>query len=278
MADSTPNKSLEDLHALLSRMCESQVTLTQTVTSLTRTVAELVKSQSETNNNISDLVKAQSANKALDGQAKQLMIETTSNAGTRLTNTYELLEMILLRLPVDTLLLSQRVNKQFQSTIANSKPLQQKLFFAPLPTSAVYREPRVNPMFSRLSLCAALPLYYCTQKRRLRYHDAPSRLGLLPEELELGQWFAKGVPVDFIWSLYVQSKEMGCFTKSASELKGSWRKMLLTRPACEGVIWIRGSKGHHVHVKSEIMSTELTLEQLLEPLTRGDLDAKDDLM
>ncbi|KAK4952802.1 hypothetical protein LTR10_009610 [Elasticomyces elasticus] len=129
MANSTPNKSLEDLHALLSRMCESQITLTQTITSLTHTVADLVTSQSETNNNHPDIIKAGTAKwQGLDGPVKQPTIELTSSAGRRLTDTYELLEMILLNLPMDTLLFSQRVSRNFCSMIANSKVLQQKLF------------------------------------------------------------------------------------------------------------------------------------------------------
>ncbi|KAK5745802.1 hypothetical protein LTR17_001304 [Elasticomyces elasticus] len=120
MADSTPNKNLEDFYA---RLCESQVTLIQTLTSLTHGVTELVKSRNETNNNIaelaksqietsnniSELVKAQSANRqALIGRAMQLTTGIDSSAGRRLTDTYELLEMILLNLPMDTLLFSQR--------------------------------------------------------------------------------------------------------------------------------------------------------------------------
>ena len=53
------------------------------------------------------------------------------NAGHALISTYELLEQILLSLPATSLLLSQRVNKQFASVITTSSRLQQKLFFTP---------------------------------------------------------------------------------------------------------------------------------------------------
>jgi hypothetical protein len=47
--------------------------------------------------------------------------------------TFELLETILFELPMQTLLLSQRVNKQWKSVLEGSTKLQQALFFKPIP-------------------------------------------------------------------------------------------------------------------------------------------------
>ena len=47
--------------------------------------------------------------------------------------TFELLEAILFDLPIRTLLLSQRVAKQWKCTIERSTKLQQALFFKPIP-------------------------------------------------------------------------------------------------------------------------------------------------
>ncbi|KAK4903518.1 hypothetical protein LTR49_026859 [Elasticomyces elasticus] len=54
------------------------------------------------------------------------------SAGHRLTCVFELLEQVLLETDMKDILLAQRVNTTFASTIANSKALQQALFFMPL--------------------------------------------------------------------------------------------------------------------------------------------------
>ena len=57
------------------------------------------------------------------------------NAGQRLTNTSELVEMILLELPSQDILFAQRVNSHFRSIIARSHPLQVRLFLATQPAT-----------------------------------------------------------------------------------------------------------------------------------------------
>lgn len=63
----------------------------------------------------------------------------------------ELLEKILLELPMTDLLLIQRVSRQFKSTIDGSITIQQALFFKPLPSKAdkldwADPEARSNPL------------------------------------------------------------------------------------------------------------------------------------
>ncbi|KAK1054193.1 hypothetical protein LTR74_016012 [Friedmanniomyces endolithicus] len=57
------------------------------------------------------------------------------DAGSRLTNAFEFLEMLLLELPNETALIAHGVNRQFKSVIAKSRPLQRKLFFETDPLS-----------------------------------------------------------------------------------------------------------------------------------------------
>lgn len=59
------------------------------------------------------------------------------SAQKKVLGTTELLEMILLDVDIKTLLPSQRVNKDFQATINRSTPIQQLLFFEPLPTGSI---------------------------------------------------------------------------------------------------------------------------------------------
>ncbi|PPJ58239.1 hypothetical protein CBER1_08269 [Cercospora berteroae] len=53
-------------------------------------------------------------------------------AGARLAAIPELMEMILLELPLRDVLAAQRVNKDFRGTIRDSHKLQKALFFAPI--------------------------------------------------------------------------------------------------------------------------------------------------
>lgn len=51
--------------------------------------------------------------------------------------TVELLETVLLKLPIRDLLLVQRTNKQWQAVITGSKKVQRALFFEPVTSSPI---------------------------------------------------------------------------------------------------------------------------------------------
>ncbi|KAK5746940.1 hypothetical protein LTR17_000571 [Elasticomyces elasticus] len=81
-------------------------------------------------------------------------------SGTRLTSVVELLEIILINTDMQTVLCSaQRVNKQFQSTIASSAPLQRMLYFLPVTDGACIGTV-INPLLLKASVLARLPLYF----------------------------------------------------------------------------------------------------------------------
>ena len=70
-------------------------------------------------------------------------------AGARVPSTFELLEYILLRLPMTDILFAQRVSKQVQSVIGNSLLLQRAVFFKPamnITTNGVPVRPTLNPL------------------------------------------------------------------------------------------------------------------------------------
>ena len=62
----------------------------------------------------------------------------------RVLNTTELLEMILLELPMRDILLSQRVDKNFETTIKHSLKLQRAVFLAPCPDSSLRERRRAT--------------------------------------------------------------------------------------------------------------------------------------
>jgi hypothetical protein len=55
-----------------------------------------------------------------------------ASAPEQVSDTVELIEMILLKLPARDILLAQRVSKQWQAVIKSSTKLQQALFFQPI--------------------------------------------------------------------------------------------------------------------------------------------------
>lgn len=71
-----------------------------------------------------------------------------SSATAQVLSTPELLEAILLHLPMQDLLLSQRVNKKFKGVIDGSIHLQRALFFEPIPQTGQNLDPVINPLFA----------------------------------------------------------------------------------------------------------------------------------
>ncbi|KAK4888241.1 hypothetical protein LTR27_012851 [Elasticomyces elasticus] len=92
-----PKSSIENyLYALLSRIEDK-------LTALAHSTSELVGIQHTTATTLDRLVSLQ--------ELKLPPLAPVPNAGTRLTQTYELLQEILLMLPTEDVLLAQWVNK-----------------------------------------------------------------------------------------------------------------------------------------------------------------------
>ncbi len=68
------------------------------------------------------------------------------DAGDRLTNTSELLEMIIIKLSSETILFTQRTSRQFRAVIANSSLLQRRLFFTTSSTTSTGANIILNPI------------------------------------------------------------------------------------------------------------------------------------
>ena len=142
----------------------------------------------------------------------------------RVLGTPELLEAILLRLPTQDLLLSQRVNKQFKDTITQSMRLQQALFLAPAPVSVSGTEAIINP------------LLVLSKLRRIRFtrdgQDAQIR------------YFRHFGPNPFVREAAIRDQPSSIFlqltpdrVKNMSEQmeiyrSGSYERMFLNQPPC----------------------------------------------
>ncbi|KAK5683580.1 hypothetical protein LTS10_005113 [Elasticomyces elasticus] len=293
MSGKTLSNAISGLQSVMRQVCQSQTTLTEAVERLTRTVDELAESNNKHFNGQAEsitelhgatdrtclITETQSFtnndNASVDGKdaanstSSEVTVVTTLSAGKRLTDTYELLEMILLYLPEEALLCTaQRVSKHFRDTIEHSKPLQQKLFFAPLTGAMDLDRPvQINPLLSKVS---ELPLYYCPASQRLRWRSGPNRHQICVKRPKLetervllsvpnnaGQLFTE-VPF-VVWRLLPSSCAQ-ITTRGGVTVAGSWRRMLLTQPAHECALYLPVSDDHRRET-----DTNLTIEQMLEP-------------
>ena len=87
------------------------------------------------------------------GRQSRLRPASNSNMATSRDRVFalpELLEAILLELPVKKLLLVQRVSKHWQTTIKASVSIQQALFYTPKPLSSTTSKdrPDINPVLN----------------------------------------------------------------------------------------------------------------------------------
>ncbi|KAK4500861.1 hypothetical protein PRZ48_009053 [Zasmidium cellare] len=79
--------------------------------------------------------------------AQQSKQEKKGTAGVKLVNTTELLEQVLLNLPLRRLLTSQRVNRVWRDTIASSHALKKKMWLLP-------RAPAIDDLYPEERLLA----------------------------------------------------------------------------------------------------------------------------
>lgn len=154
------------------------------------------------------------------------------DAGRRLVQTYELLELCLLNLPNEDILLAQRVNKQFKSTIENSSQLQKKLFFAMDPTAGIDRRTKINPMFALKNVQNAIPLFFDHKEKRLAYcyRDGRTRLyccSIKATTAWVNMDLTPEQPAGDPWSPFQETAHRMRMLE-----KGSWRRMHLAQPSC----------------------------------------------
>ncbi|KAK5745803.1 hypothetical protein LTR17_001305 [Elasticomyces elasticus] len=281
MARNTLSNAIDGLQSILRQVCQLQTTHTDAIEGLSQRVDELEKSCMQiVNGHVESTAGIQSFTKndpdsinekdGMGSTSSEATVASASSAGKRLTDTYELLEIVLLYLPEDALLCkAQRVSQHFRDTIKRSKPLQQKLFFAPL-TGAIDpdRPLRINPLLSKAT---ELPSYYCPTSQRLRYRGGPERHQIRLEKRKITtEYVPQVVPVNnagedmewvevpvVAWRLLTSAYSRNN-TRDTVIVDGSWRKMLLTQPSHNYAIFLSGT--HRT-----VTDTNLTIEQMLEP-------------
>lgn len=83
----------------------------------------------------------------------QLPLEVDHSAVAKVFATFELIEMVLLRTPMTTILQAQRVNKTFQHVTRRSLKLQQRLWFKPTNSQAFALNPLFHPTIAFPRTC-----------------------------------------------------------------------------------------------------------------------------
>ncbi|KAK5746906.1 hypothetical protein LTR17_000537 [Elasticomyces elasticus] len=255
--------TLQELTAVLSKLCDGQA-------ALAHGISELVSAQKDTTSSIEKLV-------AMKQEAivarPSLGTRPTLDAGQRLTNTYELLEQILLHTDMATVFFAQRVNTSFQDTINNSRVLQQKLFFAPLPANGSYQEAQLNPLLVKKEVLERLPFFYCGYGiNEMQYAPRWPGERLRPDMPVIthsgtDEDAADGMDWELsVWSGLEITEVLGA---------GSWRRMLLTQPACIASFAIRSDNSYDPNSRSRAtISTEHVMDKFIDALVDAELEGE----
>ncbi|KAK3615692.1 hypothetical protein LTR56_026434 [Elasticomyces elasticus] len=205
---------------------------------------------------------------------QSLGMRPTLDASARLTKTFESLEQILLHTDVVAVFCAQRVNTSFKDTINNSRLLQQKLFFAPLPANGSYQETQLNPLLVNKNVLERLPLFYCGYGYNSMTHVErwPGKR-LHPDMPKITHYVDDENAADRIdWELSVWNGPKVEEVMGA----GSWRQMLLTQPACVGSIAIRSDRSmYEPDARSRAtISTEHVMDKFIDALVDAELEGE----
>ena len=189
----------------------------------------------------------------------------TFHAGRHITEIYELLEMCLLELPVQDLLLAQRVSRRFNAVINTSPRLREKLFLNSRLAFGNAFKAKLNPLLMRQDVMRAIPLYFDRKEKRLAgcWREGYERL------------WCRSVTATTVWVYLEFSDEEpdGRFEGEQDgtgilERGGSWERMFLSQPSCF-VSWrVRLSRSDG-EMYCGIVKGARTMGSLLDGLVEG---------
>lgn len=152
----------------------------------------------------------------------------TFHAGQHITEIYELLEMCLLELPVQDLLLAQRVSRRFNAVINTSPRLREKLFFTSRLAFGNAFKAKLNPLMIREDVMRAIPLFFDHKEKRLAccYQEGYTRL------------YCRSITATTVWVYLEFCDEQASLGQSGEERptetleRGSWERMFISQPSC----------------------------------------------
>lgn len=169
-----------------------------------------------------------------------------ATAAERVLELPELLERILLLVPMRDLLFSQRVSKFWQALIGNSLPLQQALFFKPIMKFKPFTALLVD-RHPRKSYDGPCILQAVSPGGK---HGIEQGATLVAEANPLlvwqDRWFDEEIhevcPLALVREAFRYQASIMIFNlpmeKQSSEMQPSWKRMYLSQPPCE-VAWVQ---------------------------------------
>ncbi|KAK4618101.1 hypothetical protein CLAFUW4_11934 [Fulvia fulva] len=178
-------------------------------------------------------------------------------------NTPELLDNILLRLPMKRLLFSQRVNKQFKATIDGSIKLQQALFFKVDPKNAkIFSDDGMYALFLKTG---SRELAFETPKWSLKYFTIDCEV-YNPNKARMRD---DGYECHF----HLRFKNL---SDKPDDKQESWRKMhIFQDPAvCDPRVRVTPTERGYCHFTEEYQVQSMgTLGELFDGLWKQAMDA-----
>ncbi|KAK4905119.1 hypothetical protein LTR49_025547 [Elasticomyces elasticus] len=193
------------------------------------------------------------------------------DAGSCLTSTFELLEMLLRELPNETILIFQRVNNQFKSVVAGSCPLQHKLFFETGPLGSSPADLVLNPVSTKKSVLYCLPNYGNDKNTRSAYCIRAGRRRVYYQSMTISREENTGQAY-----INLDLAEGGFDTlllrpPPQREGVGSWKRMYITQPSCDVMLraTMMEGKKRTCHTYIGTVTGKHTLDDLLEGLSQA---------
>ncbi|KAK5683618.1 hypothetical protein LTS10_005151 [Elasticomyces elasticus] len=291
-------KMIDELCRSLAKVLEEQQTLAHDILELASTqelampdlAARLGNVQRATKECLDGLVDLhqESAENAM--QSTAAVNDTPSaagDAGERLTGTFELLEKILLdpNLDMETVFWTQGVNRVFNTTIKNSRYLQQKLFLEP--QQASQQGSVINPLLMKASVCGRLPFFLQRAPDRIvgsgdqgnqrlvsrLFMQSSKSCASVRERAAMkghGTWLSLCLTLGTV----IQGRRSPDYDILDA---GSWQQMYLTQPAvpifCAVKVYPFGD-WENCYNGFTVVNIAGTVEQLLEALAKSPLGCK----
>ncbi|KAK5745773.1 hypothetical protein LTR17_001275 [Elasticomyces elasticus] len=299
-------RTLKEISVTLSKLCEGQA-------ALTHSIAQLVSAQNTRTGSIDKLFSVrqepQGSGEPAETQESTTAAEsyqaapTIQPAGSRLANTFELLEQVLLHTNMESALFAQRVNKSFRDTIKNSRLLRQKLYF--LPIDGDDGALQFNPLLTKYAVLDRLPLWL---EGRIRHVDifyqlagsaGTGRTAVLMDRPRMNPAYDNGISAYRAnWNMTVSAKAWAVEDQDTLSC-GSWRRMYLTQQPCvaachvvelsirrdtgqwraragssKGVNQDRFHEMSSYHLGEKYVGTQQTMEKILQDLAAQPLKAR----
>ncbi|KAK5695591.1 hypothetical protein LTR17_024555 [Elasticomyces elasticus] len=250
-----------DVCNLIAELQQGQFQLVSQMENLVLAQKQLLLAQEQSEQRVATLVEELREQRQAAGRGTVMPDPALRfDAGSRLTGTFELLEMLLRELPNETVLIFQRVNNQFKSIVAESCPLQHKLFYETGPLALSPTNLILNPVLTKgsptateLDVNACIASEWQCQERET--WDKRGSTWTLPK-------------ADSILSFYVYLSE-----KESGRGK---KRMYITQPSCDVMLraTIKEGKTPTCHTYVGSVTGKRTLDDLLEGLARAKLVEK----